>query len=83
MLTERHFSVQELAKHWGLSATKVRRMLRNEPGVLRFGAEKKGHQRQYVTIRIPASVAERVYRRSMCPGLMLRTDNGKEKGGAR
>jgi hypothetical protein len=82
MVTEYHFSVKELAKNWGLSEAKVRRMLRNEPGVLRFGAEKKGHHREYVTLRIPASVAERVYQRCTCPGLVLRPDGGKKKGGA-
>jgi hypothetical protein len=70
-LAEYHYSVKELAKTWGLSQAKVRRMLQNEPGVLRFGVEKKGHKRAYVTLRIPASVAERVYRRCMCPGLKL------------
>jgi len=68
-VNEYHYSVKELAKIWGLSQAKVRRMLRNEPGVLRFGMEKKGHKREYVTLRIPASVAERVYQRCMCPGL--------------
>jgi predicted transcriptional regulator len=66
-LTERHFSVNELAKMWGLSPATTRRMFRDEPGVLRFGREKKGHQRDYVTLRIPESVAERVYRRCMRP----------------
>jgi hypothetical protein len=81
MVTEYHFSVKELAENWGLSQVKIRRMLRNEPGVLRFGAEKKGHHREYVTLRIPASVAERVYQRCTCPGLVLRPDDGKKKGG--
>jgi hypothetical protein len=70
-LTEYHYSIKELAQNWGLSQAKVRRMLHNEPGVLRFGVEKKGHKRAYVTLRIPASVAERVYRRCTCPGLNL------------
>jgi hypothetical protein len=73
--TEYHFTIEELAKSWALSQAKVRRMLRNEPGVLRFGLEKKGHRRAYVTLRIPASVAERVYRRCMCPG--SKPDNKK------
>jgi AraC-like DNA-binding protein len=81
-LTERHYSVKELAQMWGLSPTAIRRMFRNEPGVLRFGKENKGHQRNYVTLRIPASVAERVYQRCSCPGLVLRPNGGKKKGGA-
>jgi hypothetical protein len=65
-LTERHYSVKEIAELWRLSPTAIRRLFRNEPGVLRFGKEHRGHQREYMTLRIPASVAERVYRRSIC-----------------
>ncbi len=81
-LTEYHYSVKELAKSWGLSQAKVRRMLRNEPGVLRFGVEKKGHRRAYVTLRIPASVADRVYRRCTCPGLRPSPHGGKKEDAA-
>jgi hypothetical protein len=69
-LTEPHYSVKEIAQMWSLSAAAIRRMFRNEPGVLRFGKQNKGHRRDYVTLRIPVSVAERVYRRCMRPGLM-------------
>jgi AraC-like DNA-binding protein len=78
-LTERHYSVKELAQMWGLSATAIRRLFRDEPGVLRFGKEKRGHQRDYVTLRIPASVAERVYRRCARPGLVPSGDQDKMK----
>lgn len=56
-------------------------MFRDEPGVLRFGKEKKGHQRDYVTLRIPASVAERVYRRCMRPNLVPKTEQERKPGG--
>ena len=77
--TERHYSVKELAEMWGLSPTPIRRLFRDEPGVLRFGKEKRGHQRDYVTLRIPASVAERVYRRCTRPGLVPSGDPDKMK----
>ena len=64
---ERHYSVQELAAMWRLSPTAIRRLFTNEPGVLRYSKLKTGHQRDYVTIRIPQSVAERVYRRCLVP----------------
>jgi predicted transcriptional regulator len=70
-LNERHFSVKDVATMWRLSPAAIRRMFRSEPGVLRFGKEKHGHQRDYVTLRIPESIAERVYRRCMRPGLVL------------
>ena len=80
-LMEHHFSVKELAEMWGLSPVAVRRLFRNEPGVIRFGKENKRHRRDYVTLRIPASVAERVYRRCMCPGLIPHLDQDKRKAG--
>jgi len=64
---ERHYSVKELASMWHLSPAAIRRLFRNEPGVLRYGRSKKGHQRDYVSIRIPHSVAQRVYRRCLVP----------------
>jgi AraC-like DNA-binding protein len=78
-LTERHYTVKELAQMWGLSPTAIRRLFRDEPGVLRFGREKRGHQRDYMTLRIPASVLERVYRRMMRPGFVTSADQGKLK----
>lgn len=80
-LFERHFSVKELAEMWRLSPAAIRRLFRNEPGVVRFGSERRGHKRDYVTLRIPASVAERVYRRCVRPGLISMPAQGKKKGG--
>lgn len=77
-ITERHYSVQEVAQMWGLSPTAIRRMFRNEPGVLCFGKVKPGHRRAYLTLRLPASVVERVYRRCLRPGF----DAEKPRGGA-
>ena len=70
-LSEKHFTVKELAQILAMSPTAVRRLYAHEPGVLRFGREKRGHTRGYVTLRIPASVAERVYRRCMRSGLVF------------
>ena len=81
-LTERHFSVKELAAMWALSSAAIRRLFRNEPGVLRFGRQKQGHQRDYVTLRIPESIAERVYRRCMRPGLVSQLAGDTRKGRA-
>ncbi len=66
--SEQHFSVKEIAEMWKLSPAAIRRMFGNEPGVLRFGRQKHGHTRDYVTLRIPASVVERVHRRCARPG---------------
>ena len=60
---ERHFSVAELAAAWGLSADTVRRMFENEPDVLIFESAERCSSRRRRTLRIPQSVAERVYKR--------------------
>ena len=64
---EQHYTPQALADRWSLSATKIRRMFENEPEVLRIGEPSRREARQlkrgYYTMRIPASTAERVYKR--------------------
>ena len=59
---ENHFSVEELAEVWSLSKEFVRRLFLQEPDVVIFYSQRPG-RRTYRTIRIPASVAERVHRR--------------------
>ena len=62
--TERHYTVRELAATWKVSPNTVTRIFRDEPGVLKIGRQhaRRGH-RGYVTLRIPESVVQRVYRR--------------------
>jgi hypothetical protein len=60
---ERHYSPAELGELWNLSADTVRRMFENEPGVLVFENPMRSSSRRFRTIRIPESVAERVYSR--------------------
>jgi hypothetical protein len=63
---ERHFTPQEIAELWKLDESTVRRMFIDEPGVLVYGKEKRRDgRRDYVTLRIPASVAQRVHERRM------------------
>jgi hypothetical protein len=66
-LAQHHYRVKDLAAMWGLSPAAIRRLFRNQHGVLRFGRPKKGHQRDYVSLRIPQSVAQRVYRACLVP----------------
>ena len=58
---ENHFTVQEIAERWHLSETIVRKLFRNEPGVIRIAAPERRFKRGYCTLRIPESVAERVH----------------------
>lgn len=62
-LLERHFSPAELAEHWNLSEDTVRRIFERESDVLIFENPERESSRRRRTMRIPESVAERVYRR--------------------
>jgi hypothetical protein len=60
---ERHYSVNEIAKSWGLSGNTIRRMFEKEPGVIEWGAAESRFARGYRTLRIPESVMLRVHQR--------------------
>jgi len=52
---------QEIAEAWRVDISTVRRLFIDQPGVLKLGQSRRG-KRSYVTLRIPVSVAERVYK---------------------
>ena len=58
---ERHYSVGEIAKIWGLSEKTVRRICEDEDGVLKWGIPETRRKRSYITLRIPESVLLRVH----------------------
>jgi hypothetical protein len=60
MTFERHFSVEELSALWGMSDDFIRRLFLHEPGVVIFCRHRPG-RRVYRTLRIPESIALRVY----------------------
>lgn len=61
---EPHYTLQEIAKEWKVDAETVRKEFINEPGVLVLGSQsRKDGKRNYVILRIPASVLKRVYER--------------------
>jgi len=61
MYDEQHFKPDELAELWGISATTIRRLFRDVPGVLVIDRPEQMHKRRFSTMRIPESVARRVY----------------------
>jgi hypothetical protein len=62
--SEQHFTPDELAELWGVSAQTIRDLFKEEVGVLRMVKDDKPkNKRVYVTMRIPESVAERVHAR--------------------
>jgi len=60
---ERHYTPKELAALWRLDETTIRRIFQDEPDVLRLGRAGRRDKRDYVTLRIPQSVALRVHAR--------------------
>jgi hypothetical protein len=60
---EAHYTVQEIAEKWHLSEKVVRKLFRNEPGVIKIDAEECRFKRGYCTLRIPESVVQRVHAR--------------------
>ena len=59
---ERHYRPKDLAEVWGLDESTIRRLFQDEPGVLKIGrAGRRDGRRDYVSIRIPESVAARVH----------------------
>jgi hypothetical protein len=61
---ERHYTIAELAEMWKFSTEFVRQIVRGEPGVTEWVRQQPG-RRRYRVIRVPSSVAERIYRRAL------------------
>jgi len=61
MYDEQHFKPDELAELWGVSVDTIRKLFRDVPGVLVIDRPEKMHKRGYCSMRIPESVAKRVY----------------------
>jgi hypothetical protein len=55
------YTVAELAAEWKLSESSIRKMFSDAPGVFSLGSSGR-RKRSYQTLRIPAAVAERVWR---------------------
>jgi len=58
---EKHYTPFELAERWKVSPQTIRRLFCREPGVLMFGSPETRFKRKRETMRIPASVAERIH----------------------
>ena len=63
LATEKHYTPQEIADMWAVSANTVRREFRNEPGVIEFGSDETRWGRKRKLMRVPASVLIRVHER--------------------
>jgi hypothetical protein len=57
-----HYSPQFYAELWGIAASTVVRWFQDEPGVLKLSAPARNGRRTRVELRIPFSLAMRIYR---------------------
>ena len=64
-----HYSPQFLAEWWGMSASTVVRWFQDLDGVLKLSQPSKNGRRTRVELRIPFSLAMRVYRERTRSGL--------------
>jgi hypothetical protein len=63
LVFERHYTPKELAALWALDETTIRRLYYDEPGELKIGkANRRDGKRDYMSLRIQESVAQRVHR---------------------
>jgi hypothetical protein len=53
---DRHFSIAQIARQWGVSCDTVRRHFERVPGVLRLGHTENKTKRRYVTVRVPERI---------------------------
>jgi hypothetical protein len=59
---EKHYMLYELAEAWGLNEDTVREWFIDEPGVLKIEHKLRKGKRAYRSLRVPESVARRIYR---------------------
>ena len=57
---ERHYRIGELCVLWGIGRETLRKILLDEPGVVKI---RLGRRKSHTTYSIPASVAERIHTR--------------------
>ncbi len=57
---EKHYRVGELAELWGLGRETVRKLVKDEPGVIKI---RQGRKKAHTTYSIPESAARRIHTR--------------------
>lgn len=61
---ERHYRLAELADLWALSSQTIRRLVKDEPDVIRV---RLGPKQALITYSVPESVARRIHNRLVEP----------------
>jgi hypothetical protein len=62
---EKHFRVAELAELWGLGRETVRKLVKDDPGVIKI---RMGRKKSHTVYSVPESVAARIHTRLLNAG---------------
>jgi hypothetical protein len=77
-VTERHYTIREIADMWNISYQTARRMFQDQPGVLAFSMRRMcGQGRPHVSLRVPASVLERFYKERTAGFSLAKVQRGR------
>ena len=57
---EKHYRVSDLAKLWGLGRETVRKLVKDDPGVIKV---RQGRKKVHTTYSVPESAAKRIHTR--------------------
>lgn len=63
IVSEKHYTIGEVAEMWSVSEDLIRDIFKDEAGVIQFVRPGTRLKRQYTTTRIPESVVKRVHRK--------------------
>ena len=61
---EKHYRIGELAVLWGLGRETVRKLVKDDPGVIKI---RMGRKKSHTVYSVPASVCPRTFRRGRTP----------------
>jgi len=57
---EKHYRISDLAELWGLGRETVRKLVKDDPGVMRV---KQGRKKAHTTYSVPESAVQRIHTR--------------------
>ncbi len=61
---ERHYRIGELAELWGLGRETVRKLVKDDPGVIKI---RMGRKKAHTVYSVPESAAQRIHIRLLNP----------------
>ncbi len=62
---EKHYRIGDLARTWGLGRETVRKLVKDDPGVVKI---RMGRKKAHTVYSVPESAARRIHTRLLNPG---------------